>query len=82
MFYIYIIKSLKTGKYYIGSSSNVEERLKKHNNGNVKSTKVFTPWEIMHTESFLSRSIAEKRERQLKNWKSRKAIERLIEKHF
>jgi len=82
MFYLYIIKSLKTGEYYIGSSSNVEERLKQHNDGKVKSTKLLLPWQIIYTESFTNRSVAVKRERQLKNWKSREAIERLIEKHL
>ncbi len=82
MFYIYIIKSLKTKKYYIGSSNNTEKRLKQHNSYKVKSTKSFVPWELVYTESFTNRNIAVKRERQLKNWKSREAIEKLIKKHF
>ncbi|MEK7553648.1 MAG: GIY-YIG nuclease family protein [Patescibacteria group bacterium] len=82
MFYIYIIKSLKTKKYYIGSSSNIEKRLKQHNSYRVKSTKSFVPWELIYTESFTNRNIAVKREQQLKNWKSREAIEKLIKKHF
>ena len=39
MFFIYILKSLDSRKYYIGSTKNVERRLSLHNAGQVQSTK-------------------------------------------
>jgi len=47
MFYFYILKSEKTGKYYVGSTENFENRLKMHNFGKVKSTKNSKPWQGM-----------------------------------
>ena len=62
MTFVYILKSLKTGKYYYGSTDNLEKRLKKHNSGSVKSTKASSPWEIHYFEELSSRSEAGKRE--------------------
>ena len=82
MFYTYILKSLSSGEYYIGSCDGLNVRLREHNGGKVKSTKSSVPWEVVHAETFNSRKEAVVRERQLKSWKSRRAIERLIKKHF
>ena len=39
MFYSYILRSLKDGKYYYGSAEDLDLRLAKHNKGDVRSTK-------------------------------------------
>jgi putative endonuclease len=38
-YYVYILKSLKDGRYYIGSTSDVMARLKFHNSGLQRSTR-------------------------------------------
>lgn len=81
MFFVYILNSIRTGRYYIGSCIGIQERIKKHNSGIVKSTKHYLPWKLIYQESYQTLSEARKRELQIKNWKSRLAIERLI-KHF
>ena len=78
--YVYILQSEKTGKYYVGSTSNTESRLIKHNKGDVKSTKPYRPWKIIYINSYSTRREAEFRERQIKSWKSRDDIERLLKK--
>ena len=78
MFYFYILKSLISLKCYVGSSENIGKRLKFHNLGKVKSTKYDKPWKLVYSESFKNLREARKRELQVKNWKSRLAIERLI----
>ena len=75
--YTYILKSTKNNQYYIGSTSDIAARLKRHNSGSVKSTKNSIPWELFHKEPFHTLKDAVNRERQLKSWKSRAAIERL-----
>jgi len=60
--YAYILLSLKNGKYYYGSTQDLEERIKKHNGGKVKSTKPFRPWKIHYFEKFGTSSEAFKRE--------------------
>ncbi len=78
MYFVYILKSIVNGSYYIGSCQNIETRLKQHNLGLVKSTKRYPPWIIVHNENFATLNEARAREKQIKSWKKRVAIERLI----
>lgn len=82
MFYTYILHSINQGHYYIGSCENVDERIDQHNSGNVKSTKRYAPWKLEYKEEFRTRRQAVQREREIKSWKSRKAIGILLQKHF
>jgi putative endonuclease len=45
-FYTYILFSEKQNKHYIGQTTNVENRLKRHNNHQEKYTKKGTPWKL------------------------------------
>ena len=76
--YVYILYSEKTDRYYIGSTSDVEKRLIKHNLGGTASTRPGRPWKIVHTETLNTKSEALIREKQIKNKKSRKYIEWLV----
>lgn len=78
MYWVYILSSLKTGMFYIGSTSNLKERLYRHNGGRSRFTKDKGPWKIVYSEQFGDKAIALKREFEIKGWKSRKAIEKLI----
>jgi putative endonuclease len=78
MYLVYIIKSLKVLRYYIGSTENVDRRLSDHNSGKVKSTKAFKSWELVYSERFDTKSDAIKRERQIKSYKSGNAFKKLL----
>ncbi|BDQ03190.1 GIY-YIG nuclease family protein [Ignavibacterium sp.] len=62
MYFTYILKSIKTNRFYYGHTQNLSERLNYHNIGKVKSTKAFRPWTIHYFESFETRSEAYRRE--------------------
>ena len=81
MFYIYILKSDKNNAFYVGSCEDISIRLGSHNKGLVKSTKRYAPWRLVYREEYDNLSDARKRELQIKKWKSRTAIEKLL-KHF
>src|SRR3990172_5409543 len=66
LFYVYIIRSLRTQRYYVGSTKDVEERLREHNAGKSLSAKAGAPWEHVHTETFPTRSEAIRREQKIK----------------
>jgi putative endonuclease len=66
MFFVYIIKSTRFDWYYVGSTSDLGRRLKKHNDGFVTSTKARRPYIIYYTESFNTVDEARKREKELK----------------
>ena len=77
-FYVYILKSKKNGRYYIGSSSNVEKRTIEHNEGKTTSTKNKGPWVLVFKQSLENKSEALKLEKKLKQYKSRVIIERIV----
>ena len=62
MFYSYILKSLKDGKYYYGSTEDLDLRLAKHNKGDVRSTKGRRPLVLNYFEAFEARGEAFRRE--------------------
>lgn len=64
---VYILISEKDGRTYVGYSSNLEERLKQHNSGKVKSTKHRRPLKVLLIESFETALQAKEREQY---WKS------------
>jgi putative endonuclease len=80
MFTVYVLRSLKTGRFYTGSASNVEFRLSRHEQGLSPSTKHGRPWELGHREEFNTRGGAVRRERYLKTGKGREELRRLLEK--
>jgi len=73
MFYVYILKSLKNGRYYTGSTNDLKRRLVEHNSGGSKYTKLTRPFVLVHKEEFNTRKEAVVRELFLKtgagrNW--------------
>lgn len=66
MYYIYILKSKNDKRLYIGFTTQINRRLKQHNDGEVISTKSRRPLEIIYFEGYKSEKDARKRERNLK----------------
>ena len=76
---VYILQSQLTKRYYIGSSLNPEFRLAEHQRGQTRSTRGRGPWELVYREDFSTKEEALRREIQLKNWKSHRSIQELID---
>ncbi|TET47882.1 GIY-YIG nuclease family protein [candidate division TA06 bacterium] len=60
---IYVLRSLKDGKLYIGHTDNLHMRLIRHHSGGVRSTKGRRPLKLVYTESVQAREKAVSRER-------------------
>lgn len=78
MFFVYILQSEKNGRYYIGYTVDIIDRLKHHNSGANKSTKPFCPWKLIFQETFLDKRSAWLRKKQIKSYKSGEAFKRLL----
>ena len=75
--YLYILKC-SDGSFYVGSTANLENRLKKHNQGEgAAHTAKRRPVHLVYHEKFSNIDDAVKRERQIKRW-SRTKKEALI----
>jgi putative endonuclease len=78
VYYLYILQSERTSRFYIGQTQDVPERLAYHNANYSKSLKNRGPWRLVYTEQYKTRSEAVLRESQLKSWKDRRMIEKLL----
>lgn len=78
MAFTYILKSLKDNSFYVGSTRDLDGRIKKHNKGQVKSTRNRRPFQLVYFEEMDTYSAAYNREKQIKSWKKRSLIEKLI----
>ncbi len=75
----YILYSKNLDAYYVGHTTMlVEERLSRHLSNHKGYTAKSKDWIIVYVERFPTKSEAYARERKVKNWKSRKKIEMLI----
>jgi putative endonuclease len=77
-YYVYIIQSAKDGRYYVGSTQDIEARVARHNQGRSKYTRNRGPWEVVYFEEYSRRADAVKREKVIKNRKRRDYINRLV----
>ncbi len=75
---VYILFSEELDRYYVGVTSNLEERIRKHNSKHKGFTGRANDWRLVHKENYETKTMALAREREIKNWKSREMIERLI----
>jgi putative endonuclease len=78
MYCVYILFSKALDSFYIGSTSNLEVRLRKHFSNHRGFTGKSKDWEIVYKEEFSDQAVALKRERQIKCWKNGNRIRQLI----
>jgi len=77
-FAVYILRSKTSGRFYVGHTDNLLDRLTRHNAGRSLATKGKGPFELVHVEYYSTRAQAAGREREIKARKSRHYIERLF----
>lgn len=74
---VYILQDTISDKYYVGSTTNLDRRLKQHNAGHTQTTRN-SSWKLVFhqgTQSILKAREAEKR---IKSWKRRDYIDRIV----
>lgn len=71
-YWVYILRSQKDRKLYVGLSSDVATRLYCHNAGRVRSTKHRVPFELLYKEAYATRAEARQREKFLKSYEGSK----------
>ena len=66
MFYVYILLCCD-GSFYTGYTKNVETRMRLHQIGKgARYTKIHKPQKLVYSEDYPSRSLAMRREREIK----------------
>ena len=68
MYYVYVLKSDKDNKNYVGYTKNLKLRFEQHKKGKVKSTKNRKPLKLIYYEVCLNQQDATHREKYLKTY--------------
>ena len=79
MYAVYAVRSLSSGRVYIGQTNDVSRRLEEHNSGRVRSTKRRGPWELVAVHYVPNRRAARLLEKGLKD--SHEKRKKWIEQH-
>jgi len=77
-YFVYVLKSQKDNKHYIGSTSNIDKRLAFHNAGHQRSTRTRIPFILIYQEELATKQEALKRELYIKSLKGGEAFRKLI----
>ena len=75
---LYILEN-EHGVYYVGITSvPLPNRVKRHNNGEVRSTRKGKPWKLIYSEEYNDFISARSREIKIKSWHGGNAFKRLV----
>ena len=66
-YYVYILRSIKDGKWYTGFTADLRKRFTQHNNNKSTYTKGRGPFELIYYEAYKNKTDARSREKQLKS---------------
>jgi len=78
MLYVYILLNEAKTRTYTGVSDDVEQRLKEHNEGKVKSSRPYRPYRVIYTEEFQTLSEARQKERFYKSTTGRRRLKEML----
>ncbi len=78
MYYVYILKSTKINRTYVGYSNDWERRLTEHNSGQSRATKNRGPFEIFLIEKFETAAEAKRKELWWKSGAGRRKLKSLL----
>lgn len=70
VYYVYILKSQRSGTYYKGISEDYRARFEAHNRGESTYTSLHMPWELIYVEEHATKKEALIREKKLKRCKA------------
>lgn len=78
MAHLYILQSKTRNRYYIGSTNDLLSRIKKHNEGAVKTTKGFLPVNLVFAQECETFAQARGLENRLKRYKRKDFIDKIV----
>lgn len=80
MCYFYILYSNLLDKFYVGHTcESLSERIRKHNSNHKGFTGRSQDWQLKYSEPFSDKILAYNRELEVKKWKSRARLIKLVQ---
>lgn len=81
-YYVYVIRSLVDGFFYVGFTTDVSQRLQQHNSGGVTATKNRRPLVLVYWEGCLNQKDATQREKYIKTAWGKRYIKNRIKNYL
>ncbi|OGD88863.1 hypothetical protein A3F45_00705 [Candidatus Curtissbacteria bacterium RIFCSPHIGHO2_12_FULL_41_17] len=75
--FVYVLKSIRHGRFYTGLTEDVDRRFTEHNNGWVSKTKFYKPFRLVYVEIVSDRVEARKLEKYFKSGRGREIIKEI-----
>jgi putative endonuclease len=82
MQYVYVLRNLKDNDFYTGCTNDLNKRFKKHNNGEVESTKNRKPLKLIYYEVCINKKDAFSREKYLKSGMGKRYIKNRLKRYL
>jgi putative endonuclease len=82
MYFVYILQSLSSGRFYVGQCDNLIERFCERERGANRATRGRGPWWMPYYKIHPTRVDALRREREIKAKKSAQSIRRLMQHSY
>ncbi len=82
IYYTYVLYSLKDEMFYTGYTSDLDQRLNAHNNGEVASTKYRRPLKLIYYEACFNQQDASHREKYLKTTYGKRYIKNRLNNYL
>ncbi|HEC66537.1 MAG TPA: GIY-YIG nuclease family protein [bacterium] len=82
MYYVYVLRSYKDGRFYTGYTADLKRRVEEHQSGISKSTSFRLPVELVYYESSLNIKDAMRREKYLKTTWGKRYIRNRIKEYL
>lgn len=81
-YYIYVLKSLIKDFIYVGFTTDLKTRFKRHNSGSEFSTKPYIPFELIHYEAYRNEKDAKRREEYFKTTKGKTTLKTMLKEYL
>ena len=73
MYFVYVLRNAE-GRLYIGFTSDLDRRVRRHQEGEAGWTRSRGPWTLVYHEAYTDRSEALRRERHLKGGRANQEL--------
>lgn len=75
--FVYVLKSTRHNRLYVGLTADVDRRFLEHNNGWVKKTRFYRPFRLIHVEIVNNMLEARKYEKYFKSGYGREIVKEI-----
>lgn len=79
-YYVYVLRSKKDGRWYIGFTVDLRKRFREHNERRSNYTKGRGPFELIYYEAYRNEFDARTREKQIKSGQGRAYLKQRIKR--